>query len=450
MADLRARAPQELAAGRRHRPFRPDAWRRAARRSATACCARRSSGTTCAPSAECAELERRAPRAPAHHRQSRHARLHGAEAAVGGGPRAGDLRADRPGPAAEGLPAPGTHRRTTSPRCPDASGTLVARCRPPRLVGRACWTRPASRAATCRGWSKVASPRHAAASAGAAPGACADGVRSPAAAATMRPRRVGIGAVRDGRGVPIARHLRRAASSPRAAFRPNPAQRRPRLLPLPAGTMAPDGGDAVGRQLPALGRRSSTGAADEAALLAEVETLSPRRAGAPAVPALSLGRAHAAQRSPCAGRVVRPQPRHRSRVARPTRVLEGVAFGLADGYRALRPSAPMISASRWSAAARAAAYGPSSSPARSTCRCAATHGGEVGAAFGAARAWPCWPPTRGRASRTSVPSPRSSTASSRAPWVRRPRPPLRALPPALPDPAPAVPGRLGSRVQRRP
>ncbi len=89
---------------------------------------------------ECAELTERAPELHTHRRQSRDARFHRAEAAMGCAPRTGNLRANRLRAAAEGLPASATDRRARCPihrmppaRCgstsPAATGPI--RCSPP-------------------------------------------------------------------------------------------------------------------------------------------------------------------------------------------------------------------------------------------------------------------------------------------------------------------------------
>ena len=82
---------------------------------------------------ECAELTERAPELHADRRQSRDARIHRAEAAVGGAPRAGNLRADRLRAAAEGLSASATDRRQ-GVRSIGCSRHAVARRRQTRLV----------------------------------------------------------------------------------------------------------------------------------------------------------------------------------------------------------------------------------------------------------------------------------------------------------------------------
>ena len=71
-----------------------------------------------------------------HRRQSRDARFHRAEAAVGRAQRTGDLQADRLRAAAEGLSAPATDGHEGL-RSIGRGRHAVARCRAPRLVRRA-------------------------------------------------------------------------------------------------------------------------------------------------------------------------------------------------------------------------------------------------------------------------------------------------------------------------
>ena len=158
---------------------------------------------------ECAELERRVPALPPHHRQHRDAGLHRAQAAVGARARARDLRRGRHGAAAQGLRAAAAHRRA---RLRDVRRRrhAVARRRQRALVGRAARRhRPdathmprlvegsAAPAARC-------APSSRATGASTAAAVVAGGAGDNAASA------VGIGVVGAGHGLPVARHLGRA------------------------------------------------------------------------------------------------------------------------------------------------------------------------------------------------------------------------------------------------
>ncbi len=135
----------ELAAVQRHRPFRPHARRHAAgqeRRGA----APRDPLERWPRRVECAEMEARLPGPARHRRQHRHARLHRAQDRLGAQARAGDLREDRQGPAAQSLCPPAADRRACRGHV-RRFGHAVARCRQARLVRRpACRHRPQPRA----------------------------------------------------------------------------------------------------------------------------------------------------------------------------------------------------------------------------------------------------------------------------------------------------------------
>ena len=203
-------------------------------------------------------------------------------------------------------------------------------------------------------------------------GAHADALRGPRAdrpAARRGGRRVGHGARagggrrrrqrgrrrrcrrrQSGRRVSLARNFRRAVRRRRRV----PAQSRPRrarLLPRLAGPLAPDVGDAVGGELCGVGGHAHRRAGRRRAAGEGRGPRTARRAGD--LPALPVRRTDAAQRSTGARRAVRSH--HDSDAAAIGQaVLEGVAFGFADGLDALdsRP-APPSGRSRSSAAARA-------------------------------------------------------------------------------------------------
>ncbi len=82
--------------------------------------------------AECAELKRRVPDLDAAHRQSRHARLHRAENAVGRRARARDRQGDEAGAPAQGLRAPAPLGRS-GVRNVRRLRHALARCRPAAL-----------------------------------------------------------------------------------------------------------------------------------------------------------------------------------------------------------------------------------------------------------------------------------------------------------------------------
>ena len=392
MADLRARVPRELAAvaaiglsGQMHGAVLLDAAGRVLRPAILW-----NDGRS---SAECAELG--AARAGAR----------GASPAISpcpASPRPSCCGWQRTSPRSSAPPPRCCCRRTTCAAAltgddvsemSDASGTPLARCRPARLVGRhAGGDRPRA-PRTCRAWSRAASPparccRHSARAWGLGDGVIVAGGGGDNAATRGRHRRGPRWA-----GIPIARHLRRAVRR-HGRLPPQPGPGRPRLLPRAAGPVAPDGRACCRPPAACAGSTKLTGAADEAALLAEVETLSlETRLRAPLfLPYLS------GERTPhndpaCPGRLVRPRPRHRPRRARlrrarrrrlrPRRRLSGAAGRRHATSRARRSSA----------AAPAAACGPNSSPARSACRSTATRAAKS-APPSVPRAWPCWPPIR--------------------------------------------------------
>ena len=87
------------------------------------------------------------------------------------------------------------------------------------------------------------------------PGACRSARWSPAAAATMPAAACGIGAVKPGARLRLARHLGRAFRLQRA-FHAQCGARRPRLLPCRARHLAPDGRDPLGRGEPRMAGRA--------------------------------------------------------------------------------------------------------------------------------------------------------------------------------------------------
>ena len=131
---MRGRRP---AAGRHagsggHRPVGPDARRRAARRAWPRAAQR--DPVERRPGASRMRRPGAQRGRAGHHRQPRHARLHGAEAAVGACPRAGCLRPHPNRAAAQGLPALSNDRRAGQ-RHVRRLGHAVARRRPAALVG---------------------------------------------------------------------------------------------------------------------------------------------------------------------------------------------------------------------------------------------------------------------------------------------------------------------------
>ena len=149
--------------------------------------------------------------------------------------------------------------------------------------------------------------------------------------------------------------------------------------------LAPDERDAVGGELPALaahahrrGQRGRSSSTKRRPLALE------RRVAD--LPALPVGRAHAAQQPARERRLLRPHARRAGARTWRCAVLEGVAFAFADGQQALLDGGARIEQRRrWSAAARAARRGRSCSPTCSAGRSIGARGGEVGAALGAAR-----------------------------------------------------------------
>jgi xylulokinase len=285
------------------------------------------------------------------------------------------LRAGRDGAAAEGLAAAPADR---APRLGDV-GRLrhaLARCR------ARDWSDDAARG---DGPQRAQMPRLVEGSAPSGtlgpslrplglPGRC----RWRAAAATTR-RRPAARAWCARHGLRLARHLGRALRVQRRLLAEHRG-RGPCLRPRAARDLAPDGGDPVGGRQPRMARaltgRSGCGE------LAAASALGAAVGGD--LPALSLGRAHAAQRPGARGSFTGLGQSHGAADLAQA-VMEGVAYAFADCQDALGATPAPISRGRSpSAAARGRRPGCGSSRAsstgRSTCRRC-----EVGAALGAAR-----------------------------------------------------------------
>jgi xylulokinase len=194
---------------------------------------------------------------------------------------------------------------------------------------------------------------------------------------------VGIGAVRDGQAF-LSLGTSGVLFVATAAFRPNPAQGVHAFCHALPGQW---------HQMAVMLSAASclrwvtklTGAADEAALLAEVETLGleTRRRAPLFLPYLSGERTP--HNDPHAQGVWFGLNHDTDRASLAYAVLEGVAFGLADGYRALRAVGTDIeSASLVGGGARSRLWAELIASALNL-PLRRHQGGEVGAAFGAAR-----------------------------------------------------------------
>jgi len=210
-----------------------------------------------------------------------------------------------------------------------------------------------------------------------------DGVRVAGGGGDNAATAVGIGAVRDGQAF-LSLGTSGVLFVATAAFRPNPAE----------------GVHAFCHALPGQWHQMAVmlsaasclrwatkllGAADEAALLAEVETLSlEARLRAPLfLPYLSGERTP--HNDPHAKGVWFGLDHDTDRAALAYAVLEGVAFGLADGYRALQAVGTVVeSASLVGGGARSRLWAEIIASALNL-PLHRHQGGEVGAAFGAAR-----------------------------------------------------------------
>ena len=196
--------------------------------TATGCCGPRSSGTTSAPAAECAEIERRLglDRLDRVDREPGADRLHRAEAALARTQRARDSTR---GSGAILLPKDYVRLRLTGEHAidvADASGTLLFDVGARRWSEEVCealeipteWLPPAFESTEVAGAGDQAA------------GALGVGIVEPGPAL--------------GRARHLGRRLRRAA-----VVRAGPGGARPRLLPRRAGDVARDGRDALGRRL---------------------------------------------------------------------------------------------------------------------------------------------------------------------------------------------------------
>ena len=337
-AQLRAAPARALARGARHRPVGPDARRGAARRATTTCCARPSCGTTAAATPQCAELTRARADAARGRRQPGDAGLHRAQAAVGApstSRRCSPRIAQRA--AAQGLPAPAPDRRDASATPPmrparcgstwrarDWSDELLAACGLRRAqMPRAGRRQRRSRACCGPSWR--------------APGACGAGVVVAGGAGDNAASAVGVGAVQPGRRLHLAGHLGRALRGQRP-LPPEPGVGGACVLPCacPARwhqmSVMLSAASCL-RWFSRMQRRCRRGRAARGGRAALTPT---QRAAAPIfLPYL------AGERTPHND----PLRQRRASSACATRrrapacayaVLEGVAFGLADGLDALR------------------------------------------------------------------------------------------------------------------
>ena len=283
-------------------------------------CARRSSGTTAARSAQCDEIEaaRRLRAARRADGQPRAGRVHRAQAAVAA--RATSPRSSR---ASRRILLPKDYVRLRlcgehAIDVADASGTLLFDVARRALERRGRSTRSSSTRRGCRGCSSRPQV------CGGPPAACP----SPPARATRPPGRSASASwPRAGR--------RRSCSAPPASssrrstrYAPRPAGARARLLPRGARRLARDGRDAqrggVAAVAARIGRRRSY---DE--LVAEAGGWAPGARG-PALPALPGRRAHAPRRPATRAAPSPASSLRHDRGALVRAVLEGVAFGLRD------------------------------------------------------------------------------------------------------------------------
>ena len=248
-----------------------------------------------------------------HRRQHRHAGLHRPQDRLGPQARAGDLRQDRQGPAAQGLYPAADDRRL----CRGNERRLrhaLARRRQARLVRRTAGAdrpQPRPHAAPRRGLGPLGRPQ---ARAGPPLGHDRQG----------GDRRRGRGQRRrgrrhrrhpPGRGLRLAGHLGRAVH----LQRPLPAQhrrRRARLLPRHPRHLAPDGRDPQCHRQPqlAVGRHRQ-----EAGRALRCRRAKLQGTGRGNLPTLSQRRAHPAQQCRRPRLLRRPQPSQRPGASRPGR-----------------------------------------------------------------------------------------------------------------------------------
>ena len=293
----------------------PDARARHARRGSSACCGRRSSGTTSAPAAECAEIEERVG-------LERLIELTGNRALTGfTAPKLLWLRthepeaydADRAHPAAEGLRAAAARgrardrrRRRLRERC---SSTSANRRWSDEVLRRA---RDPARVAAARRTSRPRSP------------APATRPRARSASASTRPGRS------------------RSCSAPRASssaccprYGADAAGARAHLLPRGAGHVARDGRDAAAPPARCVAARHALGGDYRGCWTTRRRRWPPGAEGLLFAPYLDR-RANAPPRPGRARGVHRPDGAPRPRRARGAPMLEGVAYGLRDSLELLR------------------------------------------------------------------------------------------------------------------
>ena len=191
-------------------------------------------------------------------------------------------------------------------------------------------------------------------------------VRHPGCRRSRRQRGVGL---RHGHGearprLRLARHVGRAFRRQRR-LSAQPRKRGAHVLPCAAEHLAPDGRHPVGdgfAELAVRNHRQERGRPDRRT------RRQPQGAERRDLPALSLGRAHAAQRRRHPRLLHRARPRSRPGDADAGRARGRRPSRSATAWRRCAPPARNCRASRRSAAARARATGCSRSPPRSACR----------------------------------------------------------------------------------
>ena len=220
--------------------------------STTRCCARASCGTTRAPRRS-GDARRRSA-VPRDHRQHRLSRLHRAEARLGA-----EQRAATSSPRSRKVLLPkdylrlwltGEHVSEMS----DAAGTSWLDTGARALVARAARGHRPRRASRCRRSSRAPSRAARCARELAARWGMGRGVVVAGGAGDNAASACGMGAVRAGARLRVARHVGRAVRG-QCALSAQPGERRARLLPRAAGHLAPDGRDPVGHRFAELARR---------------------------------------------------------------------------------------------------------------------------------------------------------------------------------------------------
>ena len=405
----------------------------------SACSGRRSSGTTSAPAAECAEIEARVG-------LERLIALTGNRALTGfTAPKLLWLRRhepdvyarDRAHPAAQGLRAPAADRRAGRSTSP----TRPARCcstSPRRALER---RGAATRSSSPREWLPPRSSRRART---CRRRAVAAGAGDQAAAA------LGVGVDRAGAALGRRSGPRASCFAPLPAYAADAAGARARLLPRRARHLARDGRDALRGRLAALAprRRSRrTSPSTSSSRRRRRGRRAPRACSScPTSPA-------SARRTPTPTRAARSSGlslRH-DRGALVRAVLEGVAFGLRDSLELLaRARRRRRDAAASRAAARAAGSGSRSSPRCSELPLELT-AVEEGSAYGAALlARRRRRRLRGRRGGGRRLRPRPRARSSRdADWRGRVRRGLRSLPRAVPGAPKTLEGRSALSARDR-